>query len=478
MGPQRNILSLVIPFLGNTPVRAGRIVPCGFFITALFLMAICFPQIALTETQSTKKTPAHRSSAPGKTPRIPPSANEISKQWFQDAKFGLFIHWGVYSVLGQGEWVMNNNKMPITDYEKLPPQFNPADFNAAEWVSLAKAAGMKYITITSKHHDGFAMFDSKVSDYDIVDQTPYKKDVLKALADECRKQGIKLFFYYSQLDWHHPDYFPLGRTGENSGRPASGVWNNYLDYMDNQLKELCSNYGEIGGIWFDGWWDKPDADWRLEKTYKLIHDLQPHALIGNNHHRKPFPGEDFQMFEKDLPGSNTAGHSPNSEIGTLPLETCETINTSWGYNKNDTTFKSDKTLLHYLIKAAGSNANFLLNVGPTPNGQIQPEFVTRLKALGEWLGRYGESIYGTREGPITPRPWGVSTQKGNKVYLHILDWQDQLLPLPKMNGLIRSAKYMKSGRKVDIVDTGIGLVINFAQEALDPIDTIIVLELS
>jgi alpha-L-fucosidase len=360
----------------------------------------------------------------------------------------------------------------------LPPQFNPTDFNAAEWVSLAKAAGMKYITITSKHHDGFAMFNSKVSDYDIVDQTPYKKDVLKALADECRKQGIKLFFYYSQLDWHHPDYFPLGRTGENSGRPGSGAWNNYLDYMDNQIKELCSNYGEIGGIWFDGWWDKPDADWRLEQTYKLIHDLQPNALIGNNHHRKPFPGEDFQMFEKDLPGNNTAGHSPKSEIGSLPLETCETINTSWGYNKNDNTFKSDKTLIQYLIKAAGNNANFLLNVGPMPNGQIQPEFAIRLKTMGEWLGRYGESIYGTREGPITPRVWGVSTQKGNKVYLHILDWQDQLLPLPKMQGLIRSAKFMKSGRRADIVDTGVGLVINFAQEPFDPIDTIIVLELA
>ena len=158
MGPKRNIFRLKISSSGNKQVRAGRIVPCGFFITVLFLMAICFPQIASTETQSSKKSSSHHSSAPKKTPKASPSANETSKQWFQDAKFGLFIHWGVYSVLGQGEWVMNNNKMPITDYEKLPPQFNPTDFNAAEWVSLAKAAGMKYITITSKHHDGFAMF--------------------------------------------------------------------------------------------------------------------------------------------------------------------------------------------------------------------------------------------------------------------------------------------------------------------------------
>jgi alpha-L-fucosidase len=478
MNPNRNnLLSKATP-ARITRTKAGRVGLIGFLVTVLFLMDIYFPQIASTKAQSTPKASSPRGSSPRKTQEVSLSANETSKKWFQDAKFGLFIHWGVYSVLGQGEWVMNNNKMSITDYEKLPPQFNPTDFNASEWVSLAKAAGMKYITITSKHHDGFAMFDSKVSNYDIVDQTPYKKDVLKALADECRKQGIKLFFYHSHLDWHQPDYFPLGRTGESSGRPASGVWNNYLDYMDNQIKELCSNYGEIGGIWFDGWWDKPDADWRLEKTYKLIHDLQPKALIGNNHHRKPFPGEDFQMFEKDLPGSNTTGFSPNSEIGSLPLETCETISASWGYNKNDNTFKSDKTLLHYLIKAAGHNANFLLNVGPMPNGKIQPEFVTRLKAMGEWLSRNGEAIYGTREGPISPRPWGVSTQKGNKVYLHILDWQDQLLPLPKMHGLIRSAKFLKSGHRVDIIDTGQGLVINFAQEALDPIDTIIVLELT
>lgn len=407
----------------------------------------------------------------------PTAANLASRQAFQDSKFGLFIHWGVYSVLGDGEWVMNNKKMTIADYEKLPPQFNPTAFNAAEWVSLAKAAGMKYITITSKHHDGFAMFDSKTSDYDIIDRTPYKNDVLKMLAAECRKQGIKLYFYHSQLDWHHPDYFPLGETGHASGREAKGDWYRYLDYMDNQLRELCTNYGEIGGIWFDGWWDRPNADWRLDKTYKLIHELQPKALIGSNHHRKPFPGEDFQMFEKDLPGGNTSGFSGEAEIGTLPLETCETINKSWGYNKNDHSFKKDKELLHYLIRAAGHNANFLLNIGPMPDGKIQPEFVTQLKSMGEWLSNNGESIYGTRGGPVTPRPWGVTTQKGKKIYFHILDWQDTLLPMPKMPGIIRSAKFLKTGRKADIIDTGAGLVFNLPQEALDPIDTIIVLEM-
>ncbi|HEX2520529.1 MAG TPA: alpha-L-fucosidase [Terriglobia bacterium] len=407
----------------------------------------------------------------------PPAANLASRQWFQDAKFGLFIHWGIYSVLGDGEWVMNNKQMTIAEYEKLPPQFNPTAFVPAEWVSLAKAAGMKYITITSKHHDGFAMFDSKASDYDIVDRTPYKKDVLQMLAQECRKQGLKLFFYHSHLDWHHPDYHPLGRTGHHSGREPKGDWYRYLDYMDNQLRELCTNYGEIGGIWFDGWWDRPDADWRLNRTYKLIHDLQPKALIGNNHHRAPFPGEDFQMFEKDLPGANTAGFNAESEIGNLPLETCETINKSWGYSKNDKSFKSEKELLHYLIRAAGYNANFLLNVGPMPDGTIQPEFAKQLRSMGDWLKKNGESIYGTRGGPLAPRPWGVTTQKGKKIYFHVLDWQDSLLPLPKMPGIIRSAKLLKTGSKADIIDTGSGLVFNLPKEAMDPIDTIIVLEM-
>ena len=257
----------------------------------------------------------------------PAETNLKARQWFQDSKFGLFIHWGVYSVLGDGEWVLNNRKMPLSEYEKLPAQFNPAEFDAAEWVSLAKAAGMKYITITSKHHDGFAMWQTKQNQWNIVDSTPYKKDPLKMLAEECRKQGIKLFFYHSHLDWRHPDYYPRGRTGHNTGRPESGDFNRYLDFMDGQLRELLTNYGEIGGVWFDGWWDKPTADWRLQKTYNLIHDLQPAALIGNNHHRKPFDGEDFQMFEKDLPGQNTAGFNAESQIGRASCRerVCSTV---------------------------------------------------------------------------------------------------------------------------------------------------------
>lgn len=409
----------------------------------------------------------------------PTPENLEARRWFQDAKFGLFIHWGVYSVKGDGEWVMNDKKIPISEYENLPAQFNPTEFDPVEWVALAKAAGMKYITITSKHHDGFAMFDSKISDWDIVDRTPYKKDVMKMLADECHKQGIKLFFYYSQLDWHHPDYFPRGRTGLTAGRPESGDWVKYIDYMDGQLKELLTNYGPIGGVWFDGMWDSPKAEWRLEQTYKLIHSLQPAALVGSNHHLKPFPGEDFQMFEKDLPGQKTSGFNADSEVGDLPLETCETINGAWGYNANDRRFKSTKDLIHYLVKAAGYNANFLLNVGPMPSGKIQPEFADRLKQVGAWLEKNGATIYGTRGGPLTPRPWGVTTQKGNKVYLHVLNWQDPVLAMPRMPKKVKSATFFKDGGKLDFYEHDkYGLFIRSPQGFTDDYDTIVVLELS
>ncbi len=405
----------------------------------------------------------------------PSEANRQSRAWFQDAKLGLFIHWGVYSVLGNGEWVMNNQKIPIAEYEKLPAKFNPTEFNAAEWVSMAKNAGMKYITITSKHHDGFAMFATKQNRWNIVDATPWGKDPLKMLADECRRQGLKLFFYHSQLDWHHPDYYPRGRTGQTAGRSESGDFNRYLDFMDAQLQELLTNYGDIGGIWFDGMWDKPDAEWRLQKTYGLIHRLQPAALVGSNHHLKPFDGEDFQMFEKDLPGQNTAGFNDKSEVGSLPLETCETINNAWGYNASDKRFKSTKDLIHYLVRSAGNNANFLLNVGPMPNGKIQPEFVTRLAEMGDWLKVNGEAIYGTRGGPFAPRNWGAVTEKGNKVYVHVLDWRDELLAIPAIPN-VKSAAMLKNGQKVDFQNVSGGTLLRLPKARMDPVDTIVVLE--
>jgi alpha-L-fucosidase len=407
----------------------------------------------------------------------PSPENLQARQWFQDSKFGMFIHWGVYSVLGDGEWVMNNQRIDRQTYQKLPAFFNPISFDPKEWVTLAKAAGMKYITITSKHHDGFAMWDSKLTDWDIVDRTPYGKDVLKMLAGECKRQGIKLFFYHSHLDWFQENYFPRGNTGQTSGRPEKGDWYKYLDYMDGQLTELLTNYGEIGGIWFDGHWDKKDADWRLEKTYKLIHSLQPAALVGNNHHLAPFTGEDFQMFEKDLPGQQTTGFNPEQKIGELPFETCETMNNSWGFNLQDQSYKSTKNLIRYLVKAAGYNSNFLLNIGPMPNGKIQPEFVNTLKEVGTWMEKYGETIYGTRGGPVSPRTWGVMTQKANKVYVHLLSPEDNNLLIPDFGKKVKSITLFNSGAKIKFRQDAFGITIAIPTEVLDETDTVLVMEL-
>ena len=407
----------------------------------------------------------------------PAPENLKNREWYQDAKFGLFIHWGVYSVLGDGEWVMQQQKIDKKTYEKLASFFNPVELNAEEWVSLAKKAGMKYITITSRHHDGFSMFDSKQTGWDIIDRTLYKKDVLKMLADECHKQGIKLFFYYSHVDWYRDDYYPRGQTGQYSARPDSGNWNEYIDFVNAQLAELLTNYGEISGIWFDGYWDRPDADWQFEKTYKLIHKLQPQCLIANNHHQAVKPGEDLQTFEKDLPGHNTAGFSDGTIIGSLPLETSETMNHSWGFNLLDKNYKSVKELIQYLVKAAGNNANFLLNVGPMPNGKIQLEFVSRLEEMGEWLNKNGETIYGTRGGPIPQKSWGVTTQKDNKVYVHILNPESSNLLLPDFGKEIKNITLFSDGTKLKYKKDEFGIALQIPDEKINDLDTILVIEL-
>ncbi len=416
-------------------------------------------------------------SANAQTVYTPAPENLKAREWFQDAKFGLFIHWGVYSILGDGEWVMNNQRIDKTTYQKLPAFFNPIDFNPKEWVAMAKAAGMKYITITSKHHDGFAMFDSKLTDWDIVDRSPYIKDVIKMLAEECKKEGIKLFFYHSHLDWYQENYYPRGNTGQTAGRPEKGDWYKYLDFMDGQLTELLTNYGEIGGIWFDGHWDKKNADWRLDKTYKLIHDLQPACLIGNNHHLAPFPGEDFQMFEKDLPGQKTTGFNQEQTVGALPLETCETMNNAWGFNLQDKNYKSAKNLIQYLVKAAGHNSNFLLNVGPMPNGKVQPEFIATLKEMGQWIEKNGETIYGTRGGPVPPKSWGVTTWKGNKVFVHIMNLEDTNLLIPDFGKKVKNLTLFSSGAKLKYKQDAFGIVITVPEESVDETDTIVVIEI-
>ena len=428
---------------------------------------------------------------------VPPE-RLAAREWFREAGFGVFIHWGVYSKLAAGEWVMHQRKMTTDQYQPLAARFNPVEYDPAEWVALFKRAGANYITITSKHHDGFAMWDSKATDWDIVDATPYGKDTLEPLAEECKKQGLKLFFYHSHLDWTHPDYYPRGKTGRHSGRPDEGDFNRYLDFMDAQLAELLSgDYGEVAGIWFDGWWDQkvgkqqqasqseydPKAtniDWRLEQTYELIHRIQPACLIGNNHHVAPFPGEDFQMFERDLPGQNSTGFSTDSVIGELPLETCDTINKSWGYNAGDQSVKSTRELVRYLVRSAGQDANLLLNVGPKPDGTIQPEFVESLEAMGAWIKQFGRTVIGARGGPVGPQPWGVTTQRDEETFLHLLNAPEPdaegWVPLSGTSGLdCGSLEVFRSKALVIYRRNQHGdLELQLSEGVIDPIDTILV----
>jgi len=379
----------------------------------------------------------------------PSPENLEARKMFEQMRFGMFIHWGPSSLLGSGEWVMNNRNIQVNDYRNLMNFFNPTAFDAKEYVALAKNAGMKYITFITRHHDSFSLWDTKQSDFNIMN-TPYKKDVLKMLADECNKQGIKLFLYYSLLDWSRNDYpYETGRTGKKTGRIAKSDYNSYLQFMKNQLTELLTNYGKISGIWFDGHWDQTNKegeaytpsriDWKYDEIYSLIHKLQPWCLIGNNHHIDPINGEDFQMFERDLPGENKAGYSFQAASKHLPLETCETINGSWGYNITDNKFKSDAKIIKLLVGAAGRNANLLLNIGPMPNGQIQQQFVDTLGAVGKWLAKYGETIYDTKGNIIKPQDWGVVTFKDKVAYVHLLENpKNDIVELPNFNFKVKS----------------------------------------
>jgi alpha-L-fucosidase len=409
----------------------------------------------------------------------PSASNLQARTSFQDDKFGMFIHWGASSVLGNGEWVMNNRNIRVDDYKRLQQFFNPQQFDAKQWVAIAKAAGMRYITFITRHHDGFSNWDTKESDWKITN-TPYGKDALKQLADECHKQGIKLFCYYSLLDWFRTDYqYETGNTGKGTGRTKKSDWESYIRFMKAQLTELLTNYGEIAGIWFDGHWDQvaggvSQVDWHYNEIYELIHKLQPQCLISNNHHQAIIPGEDFQAFEKDLPGHNTTGFG-KAEVSTLPLETCETMNDSWGFNITDRNYKSSKKLIQYMVKAATYNANFLLNVGPMPNGVIQPEFTDTLQKMGQWLQKNGETIYGTRGGITTPKTWGGFTQKGNKLYMHVLsipESSDRIF-VDGLNKKIVKAVLFNSKQEVKFKQQAEGVFIYTNNLRFDDVDTII-----
>ena len=381
---------------------------------------------------------------------------------FQDNKFGIYIHWGLYSMLGNGEWVMSNRNINYKEYTHLADGFYPSKFDAEEWVKAFKAAGARYVTFTTRHHDGFSMFKTSANNYNIVDGTPFHRDVLKELADACQKYGIKLHLYYSHVDWSRPDY-PQGWSGMGIGKPKDQYnYDSYLAFMKHQLTELLTNYGPIGAIWFDGYWDQknnPKFDWRLDEQYSLIHRLQPSCLVANNHHKAPKPGEDLQTFEQDLPGQNTAGYSKGTVIGQLPLETVMTMNKVWGYDITDKKYKSSEYIIQHIIKAAGNNANYVINIGPRPDGKLPVEAVERLKAIGDWMGRYGETIYGTRGGIVRPHDWGVTTQKGNILYVHIMNCQDRALFLPLTERSVASARMYDGHQKVRVSKNAEGVTL-------------------
>jgi len=384
-------------------------------------------------------------------------ADKQDVQQWQEMKFGLFIHWGPVSLKGteigwsrggqrRGRKDKSTGSIPVEIYDNLYKQFNPVKFDADEWVQTAKDAGMKYLVFTSKHHDGFSMFDSKLTDYKITN-SPFKRDVVKELADACHKAGLKLGYYYSPPDWYHPDY----RT-ENHSR--------YIKFLHGQLREICSNYGKIDIIWFDGLGGKVE-DWDSEKLFKMIRRLQPHVIINNR---------------AGLPSDHD---TPEQRIGKFqndrPWETCMTICRQWAWKPNDQ-MKSLKQCIDTLVRVVGGDGNLLFNVGPMPDGRIEPRQVERLNEMGNWLEKYGSSIYATRGGPFKPGGWGASTHKGNTIYVHVLNWQEDTLTLPPIPEKIIASSVMTGGT-VTVRQTKEAVEISVPKSYRREIDTIIVLEL-
>ncbi len=416
-------------------------------------------------------------------------------RWWRDARFGMFIHWGLYAVpAGEykgerssriGEWIMEWANIPRREYEQFAPRFNPVKFDAAEWVRTAKDAGMKYIVITSKHHDGFSMFDSVVSPYNIVAATPYRKDPMRALSDEAKKQGLKFGFYYSIMDWHHPSQYvdAPGKdptAGNRQTKMRDGQKDAYVTYMKAQLKELVTKY-DPAVLWFDGewvdWWTEPDG----KDLYQYVRSLKPGILINNrvgkgrngmqglNKDDQEYAG-DFGTPEQQIPASGLPG---------VDWESCMTMNDTWGYKSYDDHWKSTETLVRNLIDIASKGGNYLLNVGPTAEGLIPAPSVERLAGIGRWTKVNGEAIYGTTAGPFSAPPsWGRVTAKPGKLYLHVFTWpSDGMLTLTGYSGAARSASLLAAPRTRLTTTTGAnGLTIHVPASAPDPIASVIVLE--
>ncbi|MBN1581914.1 MAG: alpha-L-fucosidase [Anaerolineae bacterium] len=393
--------------------------------------------------------------------------------WWREARFGMFIHWGLYAIPagtwkdkripGIGEWIMKHAQIPVAEYELLAKQFNPVKFNAAEWVSIAKQAGQKYMVITSKHHDGFCLFKSEAGDYNIVDATPFGRDVIAELAQECARQGIKLCFYYSQTqDWHHPD----GDGNDWDYDPKEQDFAGYVEnYVKPQVRELLTNYGPIGLIWFDT--PKHMTAEQSQSLLELVHELQPDCLVsgrvGNSQ------GDYASAGDNRIPDTAV----------DIDWETPATINDTWGFKSYDHNWKSTEDLIRKLVDITSKGGNYLLNVGPTAEGLIPQPSVDRLLAMGEWLKTNGEAVYGTKPGPIQGEAWCRSTAKPGKLYLHVFDWPEGGQLKLASPGTVSSATLLSdaSQKLLPVKLEGDDLIITGPARAPDAIDTVIVLDL-
>ena len=384
----------------------------------------------------------------------PPPPENLEK--WRAMRFGMFIHWGPVSLKGTEIGWSRGAQVPLEEYDNLYKQFNPTKFNADEWVRTAKDAGMKYMVITSKHHDGFCIFNTRETDFNIMN-SPFGRDPLKELSEACRKQNIAFGTYYSVCDWHHPD-FPRGSPGGKTLKPNPNL-DRYEQCLRNQVQELIRQYGPLLVLWFD-----VPQEFKAERgkgVVDFVRSLQPGILINN---RCANPG-DFD--------------TPEQRVGTLqtqrPWETCMTICRQWAW-KPDDKMKSLKECLDVLVRCAGGDGNLLFNVGPMPTGEIEPRQVERLKEMGRWMAKYGQTLYGTRGGPYRPGPWGASTSKGNTLYVHILKWEGDTITLPAINRKVLSSSVLTGG-KAGVRQTAEGIEISVAPADRQELDTLVALTL-
>jgi alpha-L-fucosidase len=429
----------------------------------VFIATICFSSMAMSDTVDYSKDT--------------PEQTAKRMKWFTDARFGMFIHWGPVSLKGT-EIGWSRAAMPVEEYDTLYKSFNPEKFNAKEWVSIAKAAGMKYMVLTAKHHDGFCLWDTKATDYNIMN-SPFGRDVVKELAVECKKQGIVFCAYYTVLDWYHPDYNTAGTYGGPGFDLPEGVepsMDRFVEYMKAQLGELITNYGPLGLIWFDGEWERAWTADRGDDMYQYVRQLQPSIIINNrvSKGRHAMAGTTKQTIHN--PGDYD---TPEQRVGGFynerPWETCMTICRQWAWKPNDN-MKSLKQCIQTLVATVGCDGNLLFNVGPMADGRIEPRQVVRLKEMGAWLKKYGETVYETNGGPYKPQPWIYSTHKDKSIYLHILDFDGETITLPAIDAKIKSAKLLTGG-KVRYTQTQNEITVTVFEKYQQEIDTIVELKL-